>query len=208
MTLSFKRFVTLMAPVAGALVLAGCLGGGATKQSVGPQRYDLGPVPAASGGPALSHGPIALTVDASPTLSESGMLWRVADSTAPHAYAQARWVSSPVTLIRQRLVELLSRGGPVVTESVVADVRQLRLTITQFEQVFSADGAHSEGRIAMQALLLQDRKVMASTRFDWRAPAPTQDAEGGVLALREALDKGADELAYWVAVQDAPARTK
>ena len=208
MTLSLQRFMTFLAPVAAAVVLAGCLGGGAARQAAGPQRYDLGALPAASGGQAPSHGPIALSLDASPTLSETGMLWRVADSAAPHAYAQARWVSPPANLIRQRLVELLSRSGPVVTESVVADVRQLRLTITQFEQVFSPDGSTSEGRIAMQALLLQDRKVIASTRFDVSAPAATQDAEGGVQALRQALDKAASELAYWIAVQGASARTK
>lgn len=208
MNLSLQRFATLIAPLAAAVVLAGCLGGGAARQSAGPQRYDLGPVSEVPEGRTLSRGPIALTVDAAPTLSDTGMLWRVADSAAPQAYAQARWATSPVNLVRQRLVELLSRNGPVVTESVVSDVPQLRLTLTQFEQIFSADGTSSEGRIGIQALLLQDRKVLASTRFDLRAPAATQDAEGGVQALREALNKGADELAYWVAAQGAPARIK
>jgi cholesterol transport system auxiliary component len=31
------------------------------------------------------------------------------------------------------------------------------------------------------------------------APAPTQDAEGGVAALREATDQASDQLAQWLA---------
>jgi len=196
------------------VVLSGCVGmGGGARPTENPQRYDLGlsAIPAQDASrqsAAHEDAAVVLTIDAAPILADTGMLWRVGDSAAPQSYAQARWAATPAQLVRQRLVDYLSSDRHVLTESVLADVVQLRVTLTRFEQVFSQDGASSQGYVGLQAMLVQNRRVLASTRINTSAPATTQDAAGGVAALRQATDQAAKELAYWARVQQAPAKTR
>ena len=134
-----------------------------------------------------------------PALSDSGIIWRVGDSAAPKSYATYRWASSPSDLVRQRLIERLSRQGPVMGERVNGQTPQLQVQLQQFEQVFAPDGASSQGRVVLQAVLVNGHKVLGQTRIAVQAPAPTQDAAGGVAALRQATDDAADQLAQWLA---------
>ncbi|WP_050838922.1 ABC-type transport auxiliary lipoprotein family protein, partial [Bordetella pertussis] len=180
--------------VLSALLLAGC---GAGRMAAPPALFDLGADVAAT--PALpARQPIVLAFEAVPYLSDTGVIWRVGDSASPHAYARSRWASAPAELVRQRLVERLSHQGPVLGAGMGAGLAQVQVTLT-FEQVFAADGQASVGHVAMQAVLLQDRQVVGQVRIAREAPAATQDAAGGVQALRQATDAAADELAGWLA---------
>ena len=183
------------------LALAGC---GIGRVAAPPSVFDLGldsrPAPAL---PARET--IALVFQAVPSLSDTGVIWRVGDSAAPKAYASYRWASPPADLVRQRLTERLSRQGPVLDERVTLQTPQLQVSLSQFEQVFAADGQSSEGRVLLQAVLLSGRSVLGQTRIEARAPAPTQDAQGGVTALRQATDDAADQLAQWLATTLKPA---
>lgn len=207
------RAVRVMAGMCTALLLTACLSprGGASAQR--PQQYDLGPPAAvATGSPAGQWPPLVLFMDAAPILADTGMLWRVGQSASPQSYAQARWAATPVQLVRQRLIDHLSGQRPILTDSVVADVAQLRVTLIRFEQVFTDDGTQSQGHVGLAAMLVQDRRVMAATRIDTQAPAPTQDAQGGVQALRAASDEAARQLSQWANVhavsgQVSPARS-
>ena len=76
---------------------------------------------------------------------------------------------------------------------------QVQLTLLRFEQVFSPSGQTSEGRIVLQALLLQDGQVKGQLRIDEAAVVPTQDAAGGIQALRVATDAAAARLVQWLA---------
>ena len=100
--------------------------------------------------------------------------------------------------MRQRLIERLSRQGPVMGERVNGQTPQLQVQLQQFEQVFAPDGASSQGRVVLQAVLVNGHKVLGQTRIAVQAPAPTQDAAGGV-PLRQATDDAADQLAQWLA---------
>ena len=163
-----------------------------------PSVFDLG----ADLRPALqlpARAPIALAYTSVPALSDSGIIWRVGDSAAPKSYATYRWASSPSDLVRQRLTERLSRQGPVLGERVNGQTPQLQVQLQQFEQVFAPDGASSQGRVVLQAVLVNGHKVLGQTRIAVQAPAPTQDAAGGVAALRQATDDAADQLAQWLA---------
>ena len=179
------------------LTLSGCISG--KENGTSPQRYDLGLDTAPSAAIAGTRAPINLTLDAGPLASENGMLWRTANSASLQAYANSRWAASPEQLVRQRLLERMSRQGPLVTQTVAADLPQLRLTLTQFEQVFTQDGASSEGLVGLQATLVRDRKVVAAQRIEARSPAPTNDAPGGVAALIQATANAADALDQWLA---------
>ncbi|WP_251864315.1 ABC-type transport auxiliary lipoprotein family protein [Achromobacter sp. Marseille-Q4962] len=176
------------------LALAGC---GVGRVAAPPSVFDLGPdsrpVPALPARPAL-----ALSFSAVPMLSETGVIWRVGDSAAPHSYATYQWATPPAELVRQRLADRLSRQGPLLAERASAQMPQLQVTLSRFEQVFQPDGAASEGRVHLQAVLLRGHSVLGQTRIVTRAPAPTQDAAGGVAALRAATDEAADQLAQWL----------
>lgn len=176
------------------LILAGC---GVGRMSAPPALFDLG----ADERAALSlpaRAPIGLTFRAVPALSDTGVIWRIDGSTAVQAYASSRWASAPYDLVRQRVTERLSGQGPVLTE-FARTLPQVQLTLLRFEQVFAPSGQTSEGRIVLQALLLQDGQVKGQLRIDEAAVAPTQDAAGGVQALRAATDAAADHLAQWLA---------
>lgn len=183
------------------LALAGC---GIGRVAAPPSVFDLGlesrPMPVLP-----ARAPLALVFQAVPSLSDTGVIWRVGDSAAPKAYASYRWASPPADLVRQRLTERLSRQGPVLDERVTLQTPQLQVSLSQFEQVFAADGQSSEGRVLLQAVLLSGRSVVGQTRIEARAPAPTQDAQGGVAALRQATDDAADQLAQWLATTLKPA---
>lgn len=183
------------------LALAGC---GIGRVSAPPAVFDLGldarPVPALP-----AREPIAMMFQSVPGLSDTSVIWRVGDSAAPKAYATYRWASSPSELMRQRISERLSHQGAVLNERVSLQMPQLQVYLTQFEQVFAADGQSSQGRILLQVVLVENRKVLGQTRIAVQADAPTQDAAGGVAALRQASDDAADQLAQWLATTLKPA---
>lgn len=176
------------------LGLAGCSVG---RVGTAPARYDLGADDAAVPA-AAARKPISLVFDAAPALGDTGMIWRTEGSASPKAYAQARWSVSPSDLVRQRLVERLSRQGPVLPDGAVG-LPRLQVTLMRFEQVFAADGASSSGQVSLQAVLSQaDGRVLGQKLLQRSAPAATQDADGGARALRQATDEAADELAGWL----------
>ncbi|WP_313623710.1 ABC-type transport auxiliary lipoprotein family protein [Achromobacter sp.] len=182
------------------LALAGC---GIGRVDAPPALFDLGldarPVPALP-----ARGPIALTFQAAPGLTDTGMIWRVGDSAAPRSYATYRWAASPADLVRQRLTDRLSRQGVVLNDRISLQTPQLQVTLGQFEQVFSEDGQSSQGRILLQAVLLDGRSVVDQKRLLVQVPAPTQDAEGGVAALRQATDEASDQMSQWLAATLKP----
>jgi cholesterol transport system auxiliary component len=186
-----------------SLGLGGCIG---PKPSAAPAVYDLGSAAASEASALPARAPLVLVLSAAPNLNDSGIVWRIGDSSQPRSYATVRWAAAPAQLISQRLSERLSREGPVLGDSPDGDVAQLRISVTQFEQVFAPDGASSEGRIGMQAVLLARRQVLGQVRISQRVSAASQDAEGGVAALRQATGEAADALAQWLASRMPPAR--
>lgn len=198
------RRTVLIFTLTGATTLAGC---GIGRVGAPPSVFDLGldtkPVPTLP-----ARAPIALSLQAVPVLSDTSVIWRVGDSAAPKAYATYRWASAPSELVRQRITDRLSRQGAVLADRVNLQMPQLQLSLMQFEQVYAEDGQSSEGRILLQAVLVNGRAVMDQKRIQVRVPAATQDAAGGVVALRQATDEAADQLAQWLAsAASAPAAT-
>ncbi|WP_427184276.1 ABC-type transport auxiliary lipoprotein family protein [Bordetella bronchialis] len=209
-------------------VLAAALGGCSLGRTSPPaQLFDLGPAPAASaaqdgdgralasaaaagtsstGSPMAAPGAaadtprqaLAVSFSAAQMLTDTGVIWRVGDSSSPHSYATYRWAAPPSQLVQQRVVDRLSAAGPVVQDGVDPRAPLLQVTLTRFEQVYAPDGKSSSGQVAMQAVLLRDHRVVASVQLARGAPAPSLDAQGGVLALRAATDAAASDLAAWV----------
>jgi cholesterol transport system auxiliary component len=204
------------------LALGGC---GIGRSAAPAQLFDLGPPSSAasasgtastSSSGASSSGalassassasvaqprrdPVAISFSASQMLTDTGVIWRVGDSASPHSYATYRWAASPLQLVQQRVVDTLSAAGPVVLDGVDPRAPLLQVSLTRFEQVYAPDGKSSVGQVSMQAVLVRERRVVDSVLLSRSAPAPTQDAQGGVLALRAATDAAAAELAAWLA---------
>jgi cholesterol transport system auxiliary component len=192
------------------LVLAGCGFGRAAPPA---QLFDLGPtLSAPPAGASARREPVLVSFTAAQMLTDTGVIWRVGDSASPHSYAGYRWAASPLQLVRQRVVDTLSSDGPVVLDGVDPRAPLLQVSLTRFEQVYAPDGRSSSGQVAMQAVLVRDRTagspVVDSVRLVRSAPAPSLDAEGGVLALRAATDAAAGDLSAWLAQRlPAPTRT-
>ncbi len=185
----------ISAVLALTLVLAGC---GVGRVGTPPSLFDLGidarPTPSLA-----ARQPLALVFDAVPALSQTGVIWRVGDSAHLQSYATTQWASPPSELVRQRLIERLSHQGPVLGDRTVLNIPQLQVTLTSFEQVFSADGSTSVGRVVVQVVLLRGNEVLGQVRIAHETAAPTNDAAGGVDALRLATDQVSDSLAQWLA---------
>jgi cholesterol transport system auxiliary component len=197
-----------------AIALGGCSLGRTTPQA---QLFDLGPAAgvatmqvagtasassAASGSAGSLAGvrrePVAVSFSAAQMLNDTGVIWRVGDSASPNSYATYRWAAPPSQLVQQRVVERLSAAGPVVQDGVDPRAPLLQVTLIRFEQVYAPDGKSSSGQVALQAVLVRDHRVVDSLQLARGAPAPTLDAQGGVLALRTATDAAASDLTTWV----------
>lgn len=178
-----------------ALALAGCSLG---KMEPAPVLYDLGIDEGSAPAGTDTHKPVALAFDTAPALADAGMIWRVAGSDSPRVYTRSRWSVPPPDLVRQRLAERLARLGAVVPGDTVG-LPRLQVTLTRFEQVFSADGAASTGQVALQAVLLRaDGQLIAQKLVRRSVASTTQDAGGGARALSEATDEASDALAAWL----------
>ncbi|MFC4276039.1 ABC-type transport auxiliary lipoprotein family protein [Achromobacter aloeverae] len=202
-TFSFKAFSFAVVTVAAAatVALSGCSVGRASAPQTG--LFDLGPsTPAITTLP--KREPISVNITAVSMLNDTGVIWRIGESANPQSYATYRWAATPAQLLQQRLVERLSTQGPVLADSVDPRAPVLQVTLTRFEQVFAPDGLSSEGRVTLQAVLLRERRTIDAVRVARVAPATTQDASGGVQALRVATDAALDDLALWLA-QKLPA---
>jgi cholesterol transport system auxiliary component len=178
-----------------SLAATGSSGMASTSSGASGSRGSL-PMPPTRAG--ARREAVAISFSAAQMLTDTGVIWRVGDSASPHSYATYRWAAPPSQLVQQRVVDRLSAAGPVVQDGVDPRAPLLQVTLTRFEQVYAPDGKSSSGQVALQAVLLRDRRVVDSVQMARSAPAPTQDAEGGVQALRAATDAAAVDLTAWV----------
>ena len=186
--------------------LAAC---GVGKSGVAPTQLDLGTMAAMQPGQAaVNIPPVVVPVASSAALlSQTMVIWRVGNEGQPRAYATYQWVAPPAKLFRQRVIDRLSQQGAVLQQGVGADMPTIRLDLQRFEQTFSADGNSSEGHVTAQAVMVKGSQYMDRLLIDVSVPAPTQDAEGGAIALRLATDRAVEQLARWVgATLSAPSK--
>ncbi len=187
------------------LVLAGC----ATPQApVAKAVYDFGPARSSAGSPkpdrtATNTAALALAeVDASTALDGLNVVYRLAyaDAQQLRPYALARWSMPPAQLVRTRLRDALSARGPVLGPAEGATPWLLKVELDEFSQQFDAP-ASSSGAVRLHASLFNANKLVAQRTVQAMAPAPSQDAAGGVRALTAATDDAVAQLATWVAEQ-------
>ncbi len=177
--------------IACLVLLSGCGGIGTLPQAI--TLHDFGPPADVRHEPAV---PLRLLEVRAPSwLGSSGMQYRFANESDQRrlTYTQNRWVAAPAELIQtaaRRAFDLaLPDGGGCL----------LRIELDEFSQIFDASNA-SHGEIVARALLISPRAdaLLAETRLSARAAAPTANAAGGAVALRQASYTLIDDVATWL----------
>jgi cholesterol transport system auxiliary component len=179
------------------LLIAGC---GIGNVPPAPTLLDLGSPPNQPTGDRVSKAPLGVTpVSAVGTLQSQKVIWRIGLNGQPNAYATVRWTAPPAVMVRERLFDRLSRQAPVLTVEVNAEMAQVRTTLLQFEQIFSADGQTSDGVVTLQVVLVANNQVLDQFRVTRSVKAEDNTAEGGAQALRVATDEAVNQIAQWIA---------
>jgi cholesterol transport system auxiliary component len=172
--------------------------------------YDFGPLidaPANNNAGNRANAALPLIALALPEI-ESGagldspaLLYRLqyADAQQLRPYATVRWSVPPAQLIRTRLRDALSAQANVLPQEGNTAFA-LRAELDEFSHVFSSPEA-SQGLVRLRVSLLKDDKLIQQTSISARAPAPSQDAPGGVRALTAATDDAVRQIAAWLTVQ-------
>ena len=204
----------LLCSLFGALLLVGC--SALPDKPVRASQYDFGPgivtaptVEQRAPLPALAIDDISASGSA---LDSQAVMYRLAYQNAQelHPYTLSRWTAPPAQLVRQRLREQLgqsrpifeARGGLALERSQTA-VRPLllRLDLEEFSQVFTSPQV-SAGLIRLRATLIEQantgEKLVAQRSIVVQRPAPSADAQGGVIALTAATDAAIEEIEAWL----------
>lgn len=184
---------------------------------VRPTQYDFGPGAMTAPAPQQTQGQgqaVLVVADLEPSSvwdSSSMVLYRLGytGDQQLRPYAQARWTLPPAHLVRLRLRDHLSlqravmspTEGAALQRSHGQSLRVLRLELEEFSQVFDQP-QQSSALVRLRATLLDSRPagetLLAQRVFVARQPAPSPDAPGGVLALTQATEQLAQDLAQWV----------
>jgi cholesterol transport system auxiliary component len=194
-----------------ALAAAGLGGCALPDRPVRPEPYDLGPPLATAPAVATATSPAAAApivwdgVSAPPALDGTAIIYRllyVQDGLQPRPYARARWTQPPAQLLAQRLRAALAATRPVVDADTGLTGPQLRIELDDFSQVFEAPD-QSFGVVRLRATRLtpgvaDGARQVEQRSFAARVPAPSNDAAGGVLALKTAADQLAGQVVAWV----------
>jgi len=161
--------------------------------------YDFGLAPAASAGARLPTALRVAEVAGPGWMDGNAIYYRLAyaQSQRTDAYANSRWVESPVSLFDARLRNAAAARGQVVGYPT-PDVPSLRIELVDFSQVFDRPEA-SRGVVRLRATVSLARGVIDQRVVQADAPAPSPDAAGGVTALTQASDKAIGEVLNWVA---------
>lgn len=189
--------------IACALLLAGC---GSTERASNT-IFDFGPVTPAVQAAATPKPAAIVVMDVTgpATLDTERMFYRLnyADAQQARTYATSRWSATPVSLVTQRVKARLAQSGIKVLSATDAatGVPILRIEIDDFVHAFASAG-QSEGQILLRASVFQEHRLVDQRSFVRNAPAPSQDAAGGVAALAAGTDAVAADLMAWLASLD------
>jgi cholesterol transport system auxiliary component len=180
------------------LLLAGC---GLGQSGPAMSQLDLGALPSDVSLEKSAINPrlaIAVPLSLSTGLVQTtGVVWRLGADGIPQTYASFAWVAPPTALVRQRLIDRLSRQGPVLPSGLGEKTPVLRMNLQQFEQVFQSSG-QSEAVLTLQVVLTRGATILGSDMIYERVPAQSADAVAGAQALGVASNRAAERVATWV----------
>ena len=121
-----------------------------------------------------------------------------------YAYSQAEWSESPNISISLELLKHLKASklfkSVVNSKSRSRSDMILEINIEDFMQYFNEDSTSSYSVVALDLTLIDTKtsSVVATQRFKVKVDTKTLDAEGGVIALSDALDKVIKQNIKWL----------
>lgn len=183
-----------------AAVMALSLLGACSSAPAGPTAlYDFGLAPTTAAGARLPNALRVAEVAGPGWMDGNAIYYRLAYAQGQRtdAYANSRWLESPVNLFDARLRNAAAARGQVVGYPT-PDVPTLRVELVDFSQVFDRPDA-SRGVVRLRATVSLARSVIGQRVVQAEAAAPTADAVGGVAALTQASDQAIGQVLDWVA---------
>lgn len=185
-------------PALGFCVLAAC--GSLPKAATTYSAHDFGPLDSA----AMRPVPFSiryLEVVPAPWLASNAIQYRLTytQATRRQFYLESRWAAQPAQLMELAVKRSLKANQTAVATSGC----RLRIDLDEFAQVFEAEGV-SRGVVETRAVLLAPRtdQLIASRSFAVARAAPSADAVGGVVALREGVLQLNQDLLDWLDALD------
>jgi len=120
-----------------------------------------------------------------------------------NSYAYSRWSDAPVILLQAVFQQALEKSRLFAAVLPPASISKARLilesTLFDFSQHIT-DKQHSSGVISIRFYLVNNvtRQVIKSRQFMATAPAPTNNAQGAVMALNKAATIISHQLVQWL----------
>ena len=124
-------------------------------------------------------------------------------------YAASRWADTPARMLQPLLARALEQTGSFrsvirAPGIVPADVR-LDTEIVRLEQDFTVQPSRVELTLRAQLVDVRERRVIATKVFNEVENAPHENADGGVVAANEALQRLLGQVADFC-IAEAPRR--
>lgn len=193
--------------VLSAWALAGCAG---SSPSISEYTILPSPTPEVRRGVPYSAATLRIAPTRSlPSLS-SRAIYYVRGENEIGTYLYSRWSDTPSSMIERFLASSLEEhrvfSALLPSNSSAQGSRLLESDLAAFYHRFLADGS-SEGVIDITYRLVDphSKTTIASRRFQIAAPAPTNDAAGGVHALSSATRLLGEQCTQWlIQLQEKP----
>lgn len=185
-----------------SLLLAGC----GSSERAPNTIFDFGPAAAQASASAPAVAAIVVMDATGPAaLDNERMFYRLnyADPMQARSYAGSRWSGTPLGLVTARVKTRLAQSGMKVLSATDAANRVpiLRIEIDDFVHAFGS-ASQSEGLVSLRASVFTDHRLIDQRSFVRSAPAPSQDAAGGVAALAAGTDQVAADIKTWLSGLD------
>jgi cholesterol transport system auxiliary component len=171
-------------------LLSGCVG---IKARPSQAVYDFGLTGASENEPQIASQFLIEDISAPESLNSNRITYRLSYENAVrvYSYTESRWLAPPAKLLTHRLRFFVSAElGP---QSCT-----LKMQLAVFEHVFDSPTA-SKGVVIIFSELVntKTRKPVMSQRIEESVAAQSQDARGGVAALKNAGEKALINTLAW-----------
>lgn len=139
------------------------------------------------------------------TAGEAYASRKIAYSMSPYQiayYADHRWAAEPTQMMQTLVVQSLQNTGrfkTVASPPFTADADyRLRIKLVQLLQKFDQPQSHVEMLIDADLIAVKTQQVVASQRFAFNQPAPSNNAYGGAVATNHAMSHFLSQLDRFV----------
>ncbi|MGB7815643.1 MAG: hypothetical protein WBL28_04745 [Methylotenera sp.] len=171
-------------------LLGGCV---ANKSRPSPAVYDFGLAAASANEPQTATQFLIEDISAPESFNNNRIRYRLNYENAArvYSYTESRWLAPPAELLTHRLRMLVNATSG-------AQNCTLKIQLATFDHVFDSPDA-SKGVIILFAELVntKTRKSVMSQRIEESVVASSQDAKGGIAALKSAGDKALINTLAW-----------